>query len=292
MGNRLAGPVTAGELASRLGLALKGNDHVFDRVLPLDVATSWSLTFCTRNIAVERSEAIVIIAPPGTSASGAAMIEAENPRLAFAKALMHLNANPGFVLPQEVPQIHPTAAVAASAVLGRGVTIGKGSVVGPFVYIGDGVQIGEDCLIKPSAVIGDRGFAFERDTDGTPLVLIHLGTVVIGDRVEVGSFTTVCRGTLTDTEIHDDAKVDDHCHVAHNCRIGRAALVSACAELSGSVELGEFAWVGPNSSILQKVKVGAGALIGSGANVLRSVAPGDKVVGNPARSLGRNTPQA
>ena len=116
-----------------------------------------------------------------------------------------------------------------------------------------------------------------------PFACCTFGGVRIGNRVEVGSVTTVCQGTLGPTIIEDDAKVDDHVHVAHNCRIKKMAFVIACAELSGGVVVGERAWIGPNASVLEKVTIGDDALVGLGAVVLRNVANGVTVVGNPAK---------
>jgi UDP-3-O-[3-hydroxymyristoyl] glucosamine N-acyltransferase len=69
--------------------------------------------------------------------------------------------------------------------------------------------------------------------------LPHIGTVRIRNDVEVGSLTTVCRGTLSDTLIQDGAKIDDHVHIAHNIHVGEHTFVIACAEVSGGVRIGQ-----------------------------------------------------
>ena len=290
MNNQLVEPVRASELADLLGAVLRGTDCTIDRVLPLNQASDGCLAFSKAGYAVAREDRAVVIAPPGTPAAVGAVLELANPRLGFARALSRLAARPGFVGAGGPAQIHAEAIVSPHAVLGRGVTIGRGTVVGHFAVIADGVQIGEDCTIKSGAVIGEPGFGFEREEDGTPLRLVHLGNVVIGNRVEIGSNATVCRGTLGDTVVEDDVKIDDQVHVSHNCRIRRGAMIVACAELCGSVEIGEYAWIGPNAAVLQKLTVGQGALVGLGANVLRAVAPGDTVAGYPGRSLGARKP--
>lgn len=286
MGNRLLRAVRASELADALEVSHKGNDHLFDCVLPLNLATSSTLTFSRSCLSEPRTDSAVVIAPPGSPVSVGTIIESSNPRLTFSKALNLLTKNPGFVKWNAPARIHPDAVVSATAVIGNGVKIGKGSIINHFVVIHDGVQIGEDCYIKSGAVIGEDGFGFERDIDGTPIRMPHLGEVIIGNRVEIGSYTTVCRGTLSHTIIEDDVKIDDHVQVSHNCLIRRGAMVVACAQLSGGVELGEYSWIGPNASVLQKLTIGQNAFVGLGANVLRPVAPGDKVAGYPARSLG------
>jgi acyl-[acyl carrier protein]--UDP-N-acetylglucosamine O-acyltransferase len=289
MGNQLVRPVRASELASALGLAFRGADHAVNRILPLNAAVDGALSFSRTCFEHPRTDACVMIAPPGTPVAAGAVIESANPRLDFAKALNWLKACPGFVLPELPAQIHPEARVSPAAVIGKGARIGKGTVVHHFVVIGDGVHIGDNCVIKSGAVIGEDGFGFERELDGTPLRLPHLGSVSIGNRVEIGSLATVCMGTLDDTIVEDDAKIDDHVHIGHNCKIRRGAMLSACAVLGGGVDLGEYSWVGPNATVIQKMTVGAGALIGIGANAMRPVAPGDTLVGYPARSVASNS---
>lgn len=117
--------------------------------------------------------------------------------------------------------------------LNKGVVVGAETVIENNVVVGAGVEIGARCVVKSGAVIGEDGFGFERDELGRPIRLIHLGSVVIGDDVEIGSLATVCRGTLGNTVIEDFAKIDDHVHIAHNVVVRTAALITACAEVSG-----------------------------------------------------------
>jgi UDP-3-O-[3-hydroxymyristoyl] glucosamine N-acyltransferase len=155
--------------------------------------------------------------------------------------------------------------------------------------IGDEVVIGARCKIKSGAIIGEEGFGFERNVDGSAVRLPHVGNVVIHDDVEVGSFTTVCRGTIVNTEIRRGAKIDDHVHVAHNVIIDEDAFVIACAELSGGTRIGKRAWIAPGASLLPSVCIGDDAVVGLGAVVLRSVDSHETVVGNPARLLASRT---
>jgi UDP-3-O-[3-hydroxymyristoyl] glucosamine N-acyltransferase len=106
--------------------------------------------------------------------------------------------------------------------------------------------------------------------------------------VEVGNFTTVCSGTITPTVVGDYTKIDDHVHVAHNCRIGRNVVITACAELSGSITMEDDVWIGPNASLIQGISVGKNALIGIGAVVTKSVPANEVQFGNPARRFRDN----
>jgi UDP-3-O-[3-hydroxymyristoyl] glucosamine N-acyltransferase LpxD len=285
LGNRLSQPVKASAIASACGLVLRGSDMLCSHVEPLSQVTPGGLCFSKAGEFENVQAGCLVIAPLGADACVATVLEAERPRLAFAKVLNMIAQTVGFQCETAPPVIHPTAVVSPRAFIGNGVHIGARTIVNHFAVIGDGVQIGDDCVIKSGAVIGEDGFGFERDEQGIPIRLVHLGTVLIGNGVEIGSLTTVCRGTLANTVIDDFAKIDDHVHIAHNCKIGTGAMVVACAEVSGGVVLGSRTWVGPNASIIQQLTVGDDALIGIGANVLRDVLPGVTVAGNPAKPL-------
>lgn len=167
------------------------------------------------------------------------------------------------------------------------VSIGSGTMVMPGNVIGPGVTIGRDCFLNPNSVIGFSGFGVFQRLDGRNRHLPHVGSVVIGDEVELGGLNSVCAGTIHPTVVEDTVKTDSHVHIAHNCRIRRGAKLTAHAELSGSVEVGRDAWLGPNSSVRESLVIGADALVGIGSNVVRSVPAGTLVAGNPARVVRR-----
>lgn len=285
MGNQLISRVDASVLAKRLGLSLIGEDVAISCVTPLSEPRDGGLSFSKKPLEAPLGTSSVVIASSGGYSGCGAILVSPQPRLDFAKALLALSDEPGFVGFDTAPQIHPTARIGANVVIGRGVTIGAHTIIHNNVVIGDGVRIGERCRIKSNTVIGEDGFGFERDDEGLPIRMVHLGSVVIGDDVEIGSLNTVCRGTLVDTVIGAHVKTDDHVHIAHNCSIGRGVLLTACVELSGGVDIGDFAWVGPNSSVINQATIGDGAFVGIGANVTKSVAAGVVVAGNPAKQL-------
>jgi UDP-3-O-[3-hydroxymyristoyl] glucosamine N-acyltransferase len=221
-----------------------------------------------------------------------------NPRLSYAKVMtaalksvlvrcQYTNRNGAFVADDAVigegTVIEPGAFVDHSVVMGSNVRVHTGAVIRSFSEIGD------NTIIRENAVIGSEGFGFERDLEGTPVRLPHLGGVRIGRNVEIGVFTAVCAGTIDPTVIEDDVKVDNLVHIAHNCVVEKGAMVIACAELSGSVRVGQRSWVGPNASVIESRRIGDGATVGIAAVVIRDVEPGAIVAGNPAKPTAEIT---
>jgi acyl-[acyl carrier protein]--UDP-N-acetylglucosamine O-acyltransferase len=291
MGHRLKDPVKAGWLAGRLGLTLVGQDRDILVVAPLGELCGGALSFSNASRAFADAPFAVVIAPGSSERGGVTLMQSARPRLDFARALHLIAAEGGFEGGEMPPRIDPTARIGENVVIGPGAQIGAGTRIHHNVVIGAGVRIGRDCVIKSGTVIGEQGFGFERDENGVPIRMLHIGGVVIGDGVELGSLNTVCRGTLHDTVVEDHVKTDDHVHIAHNCHVGRGALLTACAELSGGVVVGAGAWLGPNCSIIQKVDIGPGAFVGIGAVVTRDVPANAKVAGNPARVLPPTQPE-
>ncbi|WP_027414690.1 DapH/DapD/GlmU-related protein [Aneurinibacillus terranovensis] len=283
-GNVLQQPVKASWLANKLNLTLQGPDIEIIRVSSLHRLVDSSLTFC-KAPSIEINNAVLVIGFPGVSGGKVSVIISKNPRLDFARALQLLDEAIGFGRPDDPPQIHPSVKVGQYTVIGRNVIIDEGTVIDHYVVIGDGVQIGRNCRIKSGAIIGEDGFGFERDDVGQPMRIKHLGSVKIGNCVEVGSLTTVCKGTIEDTIIEDYAKIDDHNHIGHNVTVKKNAIVTAGCIFSGGTVIGKGAWVGINALTKQNVKIGDHALIGMGSVVLKDVETGAKVVGNPARML-------
>ena len=290
MGRALIAGIRAGELASALGLALIGDAQaVIDRVDTAADAHAGSLCFAKNVEWVSRTSSAAVLMTTAellVERAGPTLVSTQ-PRLDFARALAALERLVGFSWSTDAPVLATDVRIGQNVVLGRGVRIGAGTAIAHNVVIGDEVQIGAGCLVKSGAVIGEEGFGFERDREGRAVRLPHIGTVIIGDQVEVGSLTTVCRGTLGNTVLRDGCKVDDHVHIAHNVDVGSDAFVIACAEVSGGVKIGERAWVAPNASVMNQVTIGVDAIVGLGGVVVKSVPDGATVVGNPAKPLQR-----
>ncbi len=285
MTTRLKEAVSASWLSERLGLKLLGEDRQILEVCVLDKLAAGGLSFVLRGRAPECATAGTVFARADAAANGLSIIASPNPRLDFIRGQHILDRTPGFAPATEPPNLHPTVQVGPHTTIENGVEIGEGTRIGSSVVIKSGTRIGKFCDIKSGAIIGEPGFGFERDPDGRPWKMIHLGGVLIGDHVEIGALNTIVRGALGETVLEDYVKTDDHVHIAHNCHIGERTLITACAELSGSVTVGREVWISPNCTITQKVTIGDKAFIGIGAVVLRDVEPGVKVFGNPAKPL-------
>jgi UDP-3-O-[3-hydroxymyristoyl] glucosamine N-acyltransferase len=308
--------LTAGELAGRLRLPLRGNAGTrLTGAAMLEDAGPDQLAFAGGPkyfAAAARSSAGCIIAlVEYEGASGQTIIESPQPRAHFAQALSIL-----YPASPIRSGIHPSAAVDeaaridAGAEIGPYVTIGAGATIGARTRIGagssiaPGVAIGNDCTLHPrvsiyervtigarcvlhsGAVIGADGFGFEM-AGGAYRKVPQVGVVIIGDEVEIGANTCIDRATLGATVVGDGTKLDNLVHIAHNCRIGKHVVIAAQTGLAGGVTIGDFAIVGGQVGVGDKARIESKAIIGSGAGILTAkiVRAGEPVWGTPARPL-------
>ncbi len=294
--------LTAAVITEQLSAVLAGPDRAVTGLAPLGEAAEGDLTFVVDPVAnadaatAALRAGAILLAPstlPSEGIVGTAIL-VQNARAAFAQAVAAHFARrpiPGIAATARVDpeaQVHPGAHVGEYTVIRAGAVVADGAEIRDHVVIGHDVRIGAYALIKSHAVIGEEGFGMERDADGDNIRIPHVGSVIIEEHVEVGNFTTVCSGTISPTRVGDHTKIDDHVHVAHNCRIGRNVIITACAEISGSVVIDDDAWIGPNASVIQGVTLGRNSLLGIGAVAVKSV-PADEIrIGNPARRLGDN----
>lgn len=292
------------DIAKASGEPIPDSDLVVTRASSLNNIHRNSIlfirSFTEGNIASARSASDCLVLVPDNSpadlvdAIGAhnAIAQVPNPRLSYAKVItaalksvlvrcQYTNRNGAFVADDAVigegTVIESGAFVDHSVVIGSNVRVYTGAVIRPFSEIGD------NTIIRENAVIGSEGFGFERDVDGIPIRLPHLGGVRIGQNVEIGALNSVCAGTIDPTIVEDNVKTDFLIHIAHNCVIGEGAIITACAELSGSVTVGRSVWIAPNVSIAEGRQIGEGATVGIGAVVIKDVEPGVVVAGNPAK---------
>src|SRR5271170_5066217 len=128
--------------------------------------------------------------------------------------------------------------IGAHTVIENAAKIGARTVLHPQVFVGADCHIGEDCEVHPHTSIGSDGFGYVVDPDGRPRKIAHLGNVVIGDSVEIGSNCAIDRAKLTSTFIRSGTKLDNICHIAHNCDLGENGFYTAGFMMGGSTKIG------------------------------------------------------
>jgi len=251
---------------------------------------------------------VALLVGPSVPANTKPVLRVANPRLAFA---MCAEAVAGDDRPP--PGIHPTAVVGEGVCLGDDVTIMARSVVGagsrigsrvvlyPNVTVGNEVRLGDDTILYPAVtlydgvevgcrvrihsgtVIGSDGFGYEWDGQ-LHRKIPHVGSVRIGDDVEIGANVAVDRATTGWTEIGSGSKIDNLVQIAHNVQIGPNCLIVAQAGLAGSSRLGAGVVIGGQSAVRDHVEMGDGAQLAGKSGVWSDLSAGGRYSGNPARS--------
>lgn len=292
--------IRAKDIADYLGKELMGPNREVLKPCSVDNCSYNGLVFVkkydenTLCLLSSHQNVTAIVRPEYSGRLSCSYIVSDNPRLDFARALQE------FFSPQPCAGIAQTARVGYDVYLGNNVVIGEYSVIGNnviigenteirhHVVIGDNMVIGRDCLIKSHTVIGEEGFGFERDENGVPIRIPHLGRVVIGNNVEIGASVVVARGTLDDTLIKDNVKIDDQVFIGHNAFVGRNTMIIAESEISGSAHIGEMTWLGPNCSIMNGISIGNNCLIGLGTVVTKTLPDNVVAAGCPAKVIKWN----
>ena len=200
--------------------------------------------------------------------------------------------------------VHPTALISQGVFIGENVKIGAnveilpGSVILPNVEIGENTKIfgnvtvypftklGKNCRIHSGTVIGSDGFGYTFH-QGQHLKIWHMGGVVIGDDVEIGSNSSVDQGTFSPTLIGSGTRIDNLVQVAHNCKIGKGCVLCGQVGLAGSVTFEDFVVVGGKAAIGPDAHIGMGSQIGGMAGVMEGAIwpAGSKIAGFPARDV-------
>jgi len=129
--------------------------------------------------------------------------------------------------------------VGTSAVIQTGAKVGKNCRIHEFAFIGKDSIIGDNCEIFPHAAVGTEGFGYASTNTGEHHPIPHQGKVVLGKSVHIGSGTKIDRGTFEETRIGDHTKIDNLCHIAHNCNIGKSSLITAGFIIAGSTTIGD-----------------------------------------------------
>ena len=167
--------------------------------------------------------------------------------------------------------------------IGDGTTIGKRCILYPGVRIYPGMVIGDDVILHANCVIGSDGFGNAPQPDGTWEKIEHLGNVIIGNDVEIGSNTTVDRAEMESTIIGNGVKIDNLCQIAHNVQIGDNTVMAAQTGVAGSTKIGKNCIIAGQVGIVGHLTIADGTVIAAQAGVIGNVKKsGQKLFGSPA----------
>ena len=129
--------------------------------------------------------------------------------------------------------------VGPHCVLEKGVSVGSGSFLQSHVFLGYACEVGASCILQSHVCVGSRGYGYAQEKSGISHPIPQIGRVLLEDKVELGAYTAVDRATLTTTRIGLGTKLDNFCHIAHNCEIGAHGLIAAGFVIGGSSRIGD-----------------------------------------------------
>lgn len=288
------------ELVNGLDVVIKGDPNsIVTGVSTIQHAEPGQLTFLTnalyrKHLAATKASVVVLTEDDAIDCPMTAVIT-PNPHYTYAKIAT-------FFDPTLMPAagIHPTAVIgkdcridaAASigphVVIGNQVNIAAGVVIGPGSIIGDFVEIGADTRldahatichhvvigkrvrIASGAVIGSDGFGFANQK-GVWHKVPQLGSVQIGDDVDIGANTTIDRGAIEDTVIEEGVKLDNLIQIGHNVRIGAHTVIAGCTGVAGSTTIGKFCMIGGACSIAGHITIADKVILTGGTGVSKSI---------------------
>jgi UDP-3-O-[3-hydroxymyristoyl] glucosamine N-acyltransferase len=283
-------------LADHLNADVQGDDSVeISTVGTLGSAGLGQISFLANSkyrsqLETTAASAILMTPTDAESFTGNAIL-LKDPYVGFARIAQLLDTTP-----KAAENIHASAQIAASAMLGENVAIGANAVIGENVVLGNNVQIGagsvigqdsvigsnsllwanvtvyhnvhlgQDCIIHSGAILGSDGFGYANER-GQWIKIPQTGGVRIGDRVEIGANTTVDRGAIEHTEIHDGVILDNQVQIAHNDIIGANTAIAGCTVVAGSVTIGKHCIIGGNCAISGHLSICDGVHVTGSTNI-------------------------
>ena len=288
------------ELVSKFDLKLIGRqDYEITGVSTLENATAQDISFLANTkyaslVSSSNAGALIVDSTHSQKFQGNVLI-AKDPYVAFAKvAALFQNQQ------KIVKGVHPSAVIAKTANIGKNVSIGPLSIIGENaiiadntvlqerVTIGNNCKIGKNCILKTNsviayecdigdnviihqgAIIGADGFGLARDSGGW-IKVPQLGAVIIGNNCEIGANTTIDRGTLENTILEEDVRLDNQIQIAHNVIIGAHTVMAGCSAVAGSAKIGKNCLIGGGVGIIGHLQVCDNVTLQSMALVTRSI---------------------
>ncbi|CUX95803.1 UDP-3-O-(3-hydroxymyristoyl)glucosamine N-acyltransferase [Candidatus Gullanella endobia] len=266
------------DLAQQLNAQLHGDGNIIiTGIASMSNAKSGQITFLSDKRLREKlsscqASAVLLTADSLPFFTGASLVVSD-PYLTYARMAQLMDTTPkptedigigAIISPDAIigkrVSIGANAVIEADVSLGDNVIIGPGCFIGKSTRIGAGtrlwanitvyhdISIGKNCLIQSGSVIGSDGFGYANDR-GDWIKIPQLGSVIIGDRVEIGACTTIDRGTLDDTRIGNGVIIDNQCQIAHNVIIGDNTAVAGGVIMAGSLTIGRYCMIGGASVI-------------------------------------------
>lgn len=292
--------LTLAEIAALTKGTLHGDgQEIVTSVSAMDKASKGQVSFLTntkyRKHLADCKASAVLIKEAELELCTTNAIVVEDPYVAFAYVAQALDTTP-----EPADSIAQTAVIGENVNLGENVTIGHNAVIESGVTLGDNVsigagcfigknaslgkntkvwantsiyhevKIGADCLIQANTVIGADGFGYANEK-GEWIKIPQLGSVQIGNRVEIGSCTTIDRGAIEDTVIEDNVIIDNHLQIAHNVHIGYGSALAGCTTVAGSVTIGKYCIIGGASVLNGHITIADGVTITGMGMVMRSI---------------------
>lgn len=180
--------------------------------------------------------------------------------------------------------VHSNVKIHSGVVVMSGVEINEGSEIFSNTVLYRNVKIGRRVRIHANCTIGADGFGYNF-SKGEHLKVWHMGSVIIGDLVEIGANTCIDGGTFSPTLIGNGCKIDNQVQIGHNCKLGRGVILCGQVGLAGSCEVGDFTVIGGRAALGPGVVVGKAAQIAGNAGVISNVGDSEIVGGFPARDV-------
>lgn len=274
-------PFQSIQIAELLGVKHYGPEITIQGVEPLSKIKKGRLVFVNSPIFMPPLVGAFLILNKRTKIAipdGLSYILVDNPKLAYAKITQEL-------IRIKKTGIDKTACLGESTRLGENIYIGKNVVIdgeveiGDNAYIGNNVtilgkcQLGNNIFVSSGCVIGDQGFSCPLDQNHVPISIYHIGGVVIGDDVFIGSSTNIQRGTISNTIISNSVKISQMVSIGHNVVIDECVRIGGRAHISGSVSVKKNVFIGSGAVIADNIQIAEFSRIGSGAVILSNVGP-------------------
>jgi UDP-3-O-[3-hydroxymyristoyl] glucosamine N-acyltransferase len=261
--------------------------------------------------AVAASRASIILLPrdyAGQPGPGQVYMAVGNPSVALARLCARVEQA---LWPKPLPGVHPSAVVAPDVhvpetatvgplcVIEAGATVGERAHLQAQVFLGRAAVVGEDCWLMPGStvmaectlgrrvrlhpgvVIGSDGFGYEF-VAGRHEKVPQVGTVVVGDDVEIGANSTIDRSRFGVTSVGEGTKIDNLVQLGHNVVVGKHCMICAQVGVAGSVTLEDYVVLGGQVGLAGHLTIGAGAMIAAQSGVKDDVPPKTNMFGTPA----------